>query len=313
MNAIEVIALRKEFRSRRRTIVAVDGLDLTVPAGTVFGFLGPNGAGKSTTIRCILGLVRPSAGRIRVLGREVQDELSTISSYVGSLPETPSFDPRLPAARNLEILAALGGVDAAAIPGVLERVGLADRAGDGVGRFSLGMKQRLGIAAALLKNPPLLIFDEPMNGLDPAGVVEIRTLIRRLADEGRTVFLSSHILGEVQQIADQVAILARGRCLRSGPIRDVLASAGRHVLEIEIRDPEAGIRALRVAGWDAQADHGLLRVDASRADAERVSSTLFGAGLVPISLRSLEPALEDVFLSLTEEGGDDREARSTQG
>jgi ABC-2 type transport system ATP-binding protein len=212
MGVIEVEGLRKEYRRLRggRT-VAVAGLDLEVPEGGVFGFLGPNGAGKTTTIRCLLGLVRPDAGNLRLVGADVPKGLAGVIGKVGSIVEQPALFPRFSGRRNLEILGRIQGRDGAAIDAVLERVALAERAKDAVRTYSLGMKQRLGIAAALLKDPSVLILDEPANGLDPAGIVEVRELIRSLGAEGRTVFVSSHILSEVQQTADRVAILARGR------------------------------------------------------------------------------------------------------
>lgn len=220
MAVIEVEDLRKEYRRLRggRT-VALDGLDLAVPEGGVFGFLGPNGAGKTTTIRCLLGLIRPSGGRARLLGADSRRQLASVLRRVGSIVETPTMYPRFSGRRNLELLARLHRIPHAAIEEVLDRVGLSDRAGHLVKTYSLGMKQRLGIAGALLKDPEVLILDEPANGLDPAGIVEVRQLLRRLAAEGRTVFVSSHILSEVQQVADRVAILARGRCVASPPVR----------------------------------------------------------------------------------------------
>ena len=202
---IEIEGLRKEYRRLRggRTI-AVDGLDLEVPEGGVFGFLGPNGAGKTTTIRCLLGLVAPSAGTVRLLGSEVPKGLPGVIGKVGAIVETPALFPRFSGRRNLQILARIDGIGKATIEEVLTRVGLADRGDDAVRAYSLGMKQRLGIAAALMKDPQVLVLDEPANGLDPAGIVEVRELVRSLGAEGRTVFISSHILSEIQHTADQV-------------------------------------------------------------------------------------------------------------
>jgi ABC-2 type transport system ATP-binding protein len=224
MAVIEVEGLQKDYRRLRggRT-VAVAGLDLSVPEGGVFGFLGPNGAGKTTTIRCLLGLVAASSGRIRLLGAEVPRGLPSVIGRVGSIVETPTLFPRFTGRRNLEILGQIQGVGPGSVAEVLGTVGLADRADDRVRTYSLGMKQRLGIAAALLKDPTMLILDEPANGLDPAGIVEVRELVRRLGSEGRTVFISSHILSEIQHMADRVAILARGRLVKEGPVREVLA------------------------------------------------------------------------------------------
>ena len=215
--------LRKEHRvdGRRRT-TALDGLDLEVPdGGGVFGFVGPNGAGKTTTIRCLLGLVRPTSGRCGVLGAEVPTELHRVQHRIGSAIEGQALFPTFSARRNLEHLARLRRIPRRRVDELLELVGLATRADDLVRTYSLGMRQRLGIAAALLPDPELLVLDEPANGLDPAGIVEMRGLLRRLGEEGRTVFLSSHQLNEVEQICDHVAVIVQGRCVASGPVREV--------------------------------------------------------------------------------------------
>src|SRR6266516_4230854 len=224
MSVIETHGLRKAYsRLRGGRTVALDGLDLSVPEGGVFGFLGPNGAGKTTTIRCLLGLVRPTSGDCRLMGADSQRDLHSVIGRVGSIVETPALFPRFSGRRNLRLLARLDGIGRKRVDEALERVGLAARANHPVKTYSLGMKQRLGIAAALLKDPALLILDEPANGLDPAGIKEVRDLIRSLGDEGRMVFLSSHLLAEVQTVCDRVAILSRGRCIASGAVSEVLA------------------------------------------------------------------------------------------
>ncbi|MGZ5294579.1 MAG: ABC transporter ATP-binding protein [Actinomycetota bacterium] len=297
---IEIHGLRKEYRRLRggRT-VAVDGLDLEVPEGGVFGFLGPNGAGKTTTIRCLLGLVAPSAGSLGMLGATVPHGLPAVAGRVGSIVETPALFPRFTGRRNLQILARLDGIGRSTIDAVLERVGLADRAGDLVKTYSLGMKQRLGIAAALMKDPALLILDEPANGLDPAGIVEVRELLRQLGAEGRTVFISSHILSEIEQTADQVAILARGRLITSGPVEEVLAARGGRGLIVRLTNLDAGLAALQQAGIAASRIEDALRVELPEADAERVSRTLAARDLFVTELRPDEVDLETVFLELT--------------
>ncbi len=302
---IEIQGLRKEYRRIRggRT-VAVGGLDLEVPEGGVFGFLGPNGAGKKTTIRCLLGMVRPTRGRMSMLGAEVPRGLSGVLHRVGSIVEQPALYPRFSGRRNLEVLGRLVGTGSASIDAALERVGLADRAGDPVRTYSLGMKQRLGIAAALLKDPALLLLDEPANGLDPAGIVEVRELLRSLGSEGRTVFVSSHILSEVQQIADRVGILVRGRCIRSGPVHEVLASGRAAGVLARVEDPVAGLRALGEAGLAAERRGDLLWVEVAAADAARVTRALAGRDLFVSELRADEADLETVFLELTREEGD---------
>jgi ABC-2 type transport system ATP-binding protein len=304
MDVIEVNGLRKEFRRiRGARTVAVDGLDLTVPEGGVFGFLGPNGAGKTTTIRCLLGLVRPSGGRTRLLGADVPGGLAGVIGKVGSIVEQPALFPRFSGRRNLEILGRLNGEGAAAIDRVLGRVGLLDRGADPVRTYSLGMKQRLGIAAALLKDPSVLILDEPANGLDPAGIVEVRELIRSLGAEGRTVFVSSHILSEVQQTADRVAILARGRLIKAGPVDEVLAAGGATGLVVKLADLDAGRRALADAGITSRAVDGALRVDLPPEQGERVTRVLSEGGLYLSELRPDAVDLETVFLELTSDDG----------
>jgi ABC-2 type transport system ATP-binding protein len=301
---IEVERLHKEYRRLRggRT-VAVAGLDLSVPEGGVFGFLGPNGAGKTTTIRCLLGLVAASAGRLQLMGADVPRRLPSVIGRVGSIVETPMMFPRFSGRRNLEILGRIQGVGPKAVAAVLETVGLAERADDRVKTYSLGMKQRLGIAAALLKDPALLILDEPANGLDPAGIVEVRVLVRRLGAEGRTVFISSHILSEIQHTADRVAILARGRLVKEGPVREVLARGGAEGLIARVDDLEAGVRALADTGIAAVRADDVLRVRLPALEAARVSRALADRGLYLTELRPDELDLETVFLELTRDEG----------
>ena len=296
---IEVEGLRKEYRRVRGSrTVAVDGLDLAVPQGGVFGFLGPNGAGKTTTIRCLLGLVRPTGGRCRLLGQEPAG-LHKVIGRVGSIVESPAMYPRFSARRNLELLGRISGIGRTRVREVLEEVGLAERADDQVKTYSLGMKQRLGIAGALLKDPEVLILDEPANGLDPAGIVEVRELMRRLGSEGRTVFVSSHILNEVQQTADRVAILAKGKQVATGPVHEVLTAGHVAGLLVRLDDVPEGLRILGEAGIDATADDGLIRVGLPPAEAARVTRTLADRGLYLTELRADEADLETVFLELT--------------
>jgi ABC-2 type transport system ATP-binding protein len=302
---IRIEGLRKTYRRLRKPpTVALDGLDLEVPEGGVFGFLGPNGAGKTTTIRCLLGLVAASAGSARVLGGEVPAALPDVVRRIGSIVEAPALFPRFTGRRNLQILARLDGISPSAVEAALDRVGLAARGDDMVRAYSLGMKQRLGIAAALLKDPSLLILDEPANGLDPAGIVEVRGLLRSLGAEGRTVFVSSHILAEVQQIADRVAIIARGRLVAAGSVHDVLTSGRDAGIAVRLADPEAGRAALADAGIDAVVERGLIRASVPPSDGERVARALAVKGLYPSLLQPDEGNLERAFLELT---GDDRE------
>ena len=202
----------------------------------MFGFLGPNGSGKTTTIRCLLGLARPTGGHCRVLGADTSRDFAKVQRRVGALTEGQGLFPGFSGRRNLELLATSYALAPAVIDEVLERVGLVDRADDLVATYSLGMRQRLGLAAALLKDPEVLILDEPANGLDPAGIRDVRTVLRGLADEGRSVFVSSHQLAEVQVLCDRVAVLARGRCIRSGTVDDVFGSPGASTLIEHLED-----------------------------------------------------------------------------
>ncbi|MDQ3643190.1 MAG: ATP-binding cassette domain-containing protein [Actinomycetota bacterium] len=276
---IELSGLRKEYRRfRRPPIVALDGLDLSVPDGGVFGFLGPNGSGKTTTIRCLLALARPTAGDCRVLGVDSQTALPQVIGRIGSMVETPGLFPAMTGRRNLALLGRIQGIGPAAVAAVLERVGLAERADDPVRNYSLGMRQRLGIAIALLKDPQLLVLDEPANGLDPAGIKEVRELLRGLGAEGRTVFVSSHLLTEVQQTCDRVAVLARGRCVAAGPVDEVLAAGGSHGLIVRLAELERGQVALAEAGIESTLEVDHLRVTLPPAEAERVTRALVDKG-----------------------------------
>jgi ABC-2 type transport system ATP-binding protein len=304
---IEVEGLHKDYRRfRKPPSRAVDGLDFTVPAGGVFGFLGPNGAGKTTTIRCLLGLVRASGGRTELLGADPQRDLASVIGRVGSMVETPALFPGFTGRRNLALLGETQGIGPQRVDAVLERVGLGDRADDRFKTYSLGMKQRLGLAAALLRDPELLILDEPANGLDPAGIKEIRELLRSLGAEGRTVFVSSHQLAEVQQICDRVAILARGKLIAQGTVAEVLSQGHSRGLLVRVaaaqRDQAVGV--LTGAGYSAEAIGGSddgVRVSAVSGPeaASAVNQALAGAGLFLSELRTDEVDLETVFLELT--------------
>lgn len=299
---IEAAGLTKEYRRLRggRT-VALDRLDLSVPRGGVFGFLGPNGAGKTTTIRCLLGLVRAGAGSCSILGADPRRGLDKVIGKIGSIVEAPALFPTFSGRKNLEFLASLGDVPWARVQAVLEEVGLADRAKDVVKNYSLGMKQRLGIAAALLKDPELLILDEPANGLDPAGIREVRELLKSIGRSGRTVFVSSHLLSEVQQTCDRVAILARGRCVAAGEVSEVLSRARGTGVIVKIDDMNAAQRVLEAAGFLVTATEEHLRVEIDPSDGAEVARALAGAELFPRELRGETVDLETVFLQLTGE------------
>ncbi len=274
-----------------------------VPAGGVHGFLGPNGSGKTTSIRCLLGLVRATGGRSRVLGAEPR-RLHEVIGRIGAIVETPQLFPTFSGRRNLRLLADLGGFAGVDLDPVLERVGLTERADDLVRTYSLGMRQRLGLAATLLKDPELLVLDEPANGLDPAGIREIRDLLRSLAAEGRTVFVSSHQLGEVQQVCDRVSILARGRCVADGPVDEVLASVGRGGMLLRTDDLDGALGVLAERGIAAELRGDAVWAGVDPAHAARLNHLLAAAGHWLTELRPDEVTLEDAFLALTEgEGG----------
>jgi ABC-2 type transport system ATP-binding protein len=300
-NVIEIDGLAKEYRGRRgRRVAALDGLDLAIPEAGVFGFLGPNGSGKTTTIRCLLGLVRPTRGQLRLLGRPIPGALRDAIRRVGAIVETPALFPTMTGRENLVLLGAVDGIGPRRVDEVLGAVGLDDRAGDLVRKYSLGMRQRLALAAALLKDPELLILDEPANGLDPAGIRHVRALIRELADEGRTVFLSSHILSEIEHICDRVAILTRGRCVANGTVQDVLASNGAgQAMLVKVDDLDAAVVALRHAGLGAERHEGHVRVAVTPTDADRVTRVLAREEQWVTDLRPEERSLEDLFLELT--------------
>jgi ABC-2 type transport system ATP-binding protein len=304
---IELEGVRKTYagvRSGRTT--AVDGLTLAVPRGGVHGFLGPNGSGKTTTIRILLGLVAADAGDVRVLGARVPHELARVAGSVGALVESPQLFPSFSGRRNLQILATLADLPATRVDELLEYVGLRERADDRVKGYSLGMRQRLAIAAAMLKSPELLILDEPTNGLDPAGMVEVRELVRTLGSDGRTtVFLSSHLLAEVAAVCDAVTILRRGRLVASGDVAEVLAMAGGSgQLRVALRDAEEAGRAgavLTEHGFSATPvpPDGLV---VAGEDGARVNALLGSAGIWARELVAVRPDLERAFLDLTAEG-----------
>jgi ABC-2 type transport system ATP-binding protein len=304
-NVIEIKGLHKSYRRRRGTTVAVDGLDLEVPEGGVYGFLGPNGSGKTTTIRCLLGLAQPTKGTLRLLGQPVPSGLRDAIRRIGAIVETPALFPTMTARENLRLLSSIDGIGHRSVDDVLEVVGLTERADDLVKRYSLGMKQRRALAAALLKDPELLILDEPANGLDPAGMREVRQLLRRLADDGRTVFVSSHILAEIESTCDRVAILANGRLVTQGTVDEVISTAGhRSSILVKVADLDAGERVLRHTGLVVERIEGALRVDVPPESAGDVTRILAGADHWVTELRPDRYSLEDVFLELTAAAGE---------
>ncbi|MFI6760537.1 ABC transporter ATP-binding protein [Micromonospora sp. NPDC050417] len=299
---LEIEGLRKTYRSRRRGVRhALDGFDMLVERGQVHGFLGPNGSGKTTTLRTLLGLIKPNGGRMALLGHEVPAALPEVAGAVGAIVESPQFFPHFTARDTLSLLAGAGGVPQQRVAEVLELVGLRDRAGDRVKSYSLGMKQRLAVASALLKNPRLLILDEPANGLDPGGIREMRALMRNLAESGMTVVLSSHILGEVQLICDSVTIISLGRRVAAGPVAQVLAQHAGNGLRVRLEavsDLPLAAEALSRAGAEITTNDDHLMVYGVEQPAW-VSRTLAAQSLYVSELAPVTADLESVFLDLT--------------
>jgi len=305
--AVETHGLNKRFGAT----VAVDGVELLVPRGSAFGYLGPNGAGKTTLIRTLLGLTRADGGTMSLLGTPVPAERSRALARVGAIVDEPRFHPHLTGRDNLRLLAAARGGDAdQRIAPSLARVGLTERAGDKVAAYSMGMRQRLGVAACLLADPELLILDEPMNGLDPAGMHEMRAMIASLAAEGRTVVLSSHLLDEVQRTCDAVAIVDHGRVIRQGSIDELIRGAGAAVVQIDCDEPARAAQLIDEAGiaaGTALTGAGLtvtLPAGASREFVADINRRLVVAGIDVYGLREVQASLEDWFLSVTSRLGE---------
>jgi ABC-type multidrug transport system ATPase subunit len=297
--AIETRDLTKVYGRRVR---AVDDLNLRVRRGEVYGFLGPNGAGKTTTLRMLLGLVRATSGAAVVLARPPGDAEGL--ARIGAIVEEPAFYPYLSGRDNLRVVARLAGLPEDGLDRALEEVDLLARAGDRFKTYSQGMRQRLGVAAALLKDPELLILDEPTNGLDPAGMAEMRTLVRRLGSGGRTVLLSSHLLGEVQQMGDRVGVISHGALIVEGTV-DELRGRGSVLIRAE---PLAAARELAerlVGDRNVEVVDGTLRLASDPAEVPRVNRELVLAGVAVSEMRPVERTLEDVFLELTGEEGVD--------
>ena len=303
--AVEVRGLTKRFGTR----AAVYNVDLFVPRGSAFGYLGPNGAGKTTLIRVLLGLTRADSGSMSLLGVPVPAQRGRALARVGAIVDEPRFHGHLTGRENLKVLAAARGGDAEQQIGpALDRTQLTQRADDKVSAYSMGMRQRLGLAACLLADPQLLILDEPMNGLDPAGIHEMRDLLRSLTDEGRTVMLSSHLLDEVERTCDAVAIVDHGQVIRQGPIGELTAAAGVAV-EVQCPDPPAAARALgqpAIASRIIQTEDGLsvtLAAGPAREQTAEINRRLVGAGIPVYGLRQTHATLEDWFLSVTSRFG----------
>jgi ABC-2 type transport system ATP-binding protein len=293
---VEVRGLSKRYGG----VTAVDSVDLTVRPGDVYGYVGPNGAGKTTTLRMVLGLIRRDGGEVRLFGRDPADGPSALAQVAGFV-ESPSFYPYLSGRANLELLGALdGGVERRWVDECLDRVGLLDRARDRVGGFSLGMRQRLGIAASLMRRPSLLVLDEPANGLDPAGIRDMRTLISALPGQGVTVLYSSHLLAEVEDVCNRVAILDRGRVAFEGELDDLRATAGE-ATRIETPDLERTLALARTFGLtDARVEGPALWLQSPSSVLDRFTIALGVAGIPIRALSRERRSLEDLFFRLTE-------------
>lgn len=307
--AVRTAGLTKRFRSGQ---VAVDGIDLAVPRGAVYGFLGPNGSGKTTTIRMLLGLARPTAGRAWLLGAPMPEDATRVLPRVGALVEGPAFHPYLTGRANL---ARLDAGDASADPrtsrrradAALDRVGLSAAATKPYRQYSLGMKQRLGLAAALLQPRDLLVLDEPTNGLDPQGTREVRHLVRELADAGATVLVSSHLLAEIEQVCTHVGIMSRGRLLLQGERAD-LTERGAARLVVRTRAAQVAAAAEVLSGLGLTGvepgSGGTLTAALGPTPPEKASAALVHAGVDLLGFEVARPSLEQVFVELTGEGFD---------
>jgi ABC-2 type transport system ATP-binding protein len=297
---LEVRGLTKHYGE----LVAVGGVDLTVEAGDVYGYLGPNGAGKTTSLRMMLGLIRPTAGTVRVFGRDPQESVRALEGVAGFV-EAPTFYPYMSGRRNLELLAAFDGGDAPSrIDAALDTVELAGRAKDRVGGYSHGMRQRLGIAAALLRDPRLLLLDEPTTGLDPGGMRDMRVLVQRLAGEGITIMLSSHLLAEVEEVCNRVAIVQKGKIVYEGHIAELKRAAGMTYRLATTDDARAlGVCRAQRGLSDVRERSGQITFVADEPAVAELSQALVEAGALITALAPQGATLEELFFSLTEDGG----------
>lgn len=294
--AIEVLGLTKKYEN----LTAVDGATFTVPRGTICGFVGPNGAGKTTTIRMILGLIAPSSGSGKVLGNSIENPEKYLSS-VGAMIEGPAFYPALTGAENLKVLATLGGIPIDRVDQLIDQVGLAGRGGDKYKTYSLGMKQRLGIAAALLPNPEILILDEPTNGLDPEGIQEVRDLLKKLAQSGTTVFVSSHLLSEIEIISQHIVMLRKGKVVFAGAIEELLLNQKPTIIvRTESEKDLETVAAIAIAqGHPTTIRRGEAHIEGPHEWAPILNKLAFDAGITLAQLTPTLPNLEETFFEMT--------------
>jgi ABC-2 type transport system ATP-binding protein len=299
---LEVFDLTKAFNGT----TVVEGLNFKLKEGEVFGFLGPNGAGKSTTVGMILGLIKPTRGNVKIAGQELKSNPSLVSENIGAIIENPAFYPYLTGRDNLRALMLMSGkLDDKRIESLLKLVNMADRADRPYKTFSLGMKQRIGIAATLLTNPKIVILDEPTNGLDPAGQREIREIIPRLAGEGHSVMLASHLLHEVEQVSSRIAIVKKGKLIREGNVGELLSHGG--YVEVTVATPEV-TAAMGVLGrlpfvQKIEAENNLLQISAPEDSGQAINRALVEQGIYASGIAVRRETLEDLFLELTEEPG----------
>ncbi len=292
--AVETVGLRKDYRrgGRHRT-VAVDDLHLAVPPGSVHGLLGPDGAGKTTTLRLMLGLARPTSGTVRLLGEEVPRRLGAAMPRVGALVDRPRFLGALSGRRNLELLARTAGAPTSTVPRALDRVGLTARGEDRCARYSPALRHRLAIASALVKDPELVVLDEPVRGLDVAGAHLVHEMVRDLAEDGATVVLTSHLLAEVQQICDTVTVMAEGRQVSTGEVDDLVGRDRGHGVWVSVSDPGRAVQVLAAAGLSATREGPALYVEGA-SDPARITEVLARQGLFVRELVPDRPDLEAV-------------------
>ena len=294
--ALDVADLSKKYGDR----MALSHANFEVPLGSICGFVGPNGSGKTTTIRMLLGLIKPTTGSGHVLGESITEPEKYLPN-VGAMIEGPAFYPALTGAQNLAVLAKLGGFDTNKIQELLELVDLGDRGNSKYKTYSLGMKQRLGIAASLLPNPKLLVLDEPTNGLDPAGIQEVRNLLRKLADAGTTVFVSSHLLSEIEMISDHLVMLRLGKVIFSGRTSELLAKQ----LPVIVAKPsnrddlEKLVKIAKANGHDAKIVDQDVHVTGAADYSAQFNKSAFDAGIILESLTPIRPSLEDTFFEMT--------------